>query len=104
MNKLYVSGIGKSAKAHFISNYFLENNISNLVLISNEDEIENTVDDLRTFLYGTEIQVFSYNIENKNEKISVLPKIIDTNKKNIIVTTEHALLTPIPTISDIKQK
>jgi len=103
MNKFYVSGIGKSAKAHFISNYFLENNISNLVLISNEDEIENIIDDLKTFLYDTEIQVFSYNTENKNEKITVLSKIIDTNKKNIIVTTEQALLTPVPTISDIKQ-
>ena len=103
MNKIYVSGIGQSSKAHFISNYFLENDISNLLIISNEDEIENIFDDLKTFIQSEQIQIFLYSHTSPQERIITLSKIIGNNKKNIIVTTEQALNVPIATIDTVKQ-
>jgi len=102
-NKIYVSGIGKSARAHFISNYFLENNISTLVAVLNEEETENLVDDLKTFLQGKEVEVFFYSNINKQEQITVLSKILTCTKKYIVVTTEQNLKFPVPTINGIKQ-
>ena len=102
-NKLYVSGIGKSARAHFISNYFLENNISTLVAVLSEEETENLVDDLKTFFQGKEVEVFYYGNINKQEQITVLSKILTCSKKYIVVTTEQNLTLPVPTINGIKQ-
>ena len=102
-NKFYVSGIGQSSKAHFISNCLLENNISNLLVISNEDEIENTVDDLQTFLQTEQIKIFLYPHTSPQERIVTLSKILTNNKKNIIVTTEQALNMPVATMTAVKQ-
>ena len=103
MNKFYVSGIGQSSKAHFISNYFLENNIPDLLIITNEDETENIVDDLKTFIQSEKIQIFLYSHISPQERIITLSKIIGSNKKNIIVTTEQTLSIPVATIEGIKQ-
>lgn len=100
MNKIYVSGINSSSKAHFLSTYFVENNLNTLLAVA-DDDIDNLTQDIKTLLDNKDIQVLSFNQDNESERIITLSKI-SQNKKSIIISTPEALNVKVLSLNALK--
>ena len=84
MEKIYVSGINSASKAHFLAAYFADNNLNFLLAVTNDDDLDNLTQDVRTFLDGKNIQVLSFAGDNEQERIITLSKI-SNGKKTIVI-------------------
>ncbi|MFA7074380.1 MAG: transcription-repair coupling factor [Endomicrobiaceae bacterium] len=90
MKKTHVSGINEGAKAHFLSKYVTDNDVNTLLAVVEDNDIDNIIQDLKTFLDGSNIAVLKYPRDDQREQIITLSKINDDNKK-IIVTDKESL-------------
>ncbi|MFA6914109.1 MAG: transcription-repair coupling factor [Endomicrobiia bacterium] len=90
MNKIYVSGISEGAKAHFLSQYIIENDVKILLSIVEADDIDNIVQDLKTFLDNKDISVLKYPQDDQQERIITLSKILN-NRRSIIVANKESI-------------
>jgi len=90
MEKIYVSGINSASKAHFLATYFADNNLNFLFAVTNDDDLDNLTQDVRTFLDGKNIQVLSFEKDNEQERIITLSKI-SNGKKTIVIADPESL-------------
>lgn len=101
MKKVYLSGIGESCLAHFLSKYVTDNCDKSLLVVLNGKDVDVVCQDMKTFLVGQDVNVLQYPSNDEAEKIITLSKI-SCFKRTVVVADNESINEEILTFNALK--